>query len=125
MLKYAFESHEFCNDDQYVKEIVYFKFSVEKEGQIVETFIVPFFRKQAKDGGMFWSTASVGVQKHGRKEFVDGFMLDSRSRHKSLIAFLDERRWETNSTIPEPQSPKVQPIRQSASIFEPEPNLPF
>lgn len=117
MIKYSFESHEYCNEDPYVKEIVYFKFFDENE-----SFLVPFFRKATKEGGLYWSPASVGIQKHGKKEYVEGFMLDSRSRHKSLLAFLEERRWEGANIQPAPK-PAMQPLKQSASVFEEQ--MPF
>lgn len=124
-MKFCFESHEKTPLDQYVKEIVTFKFYDEHE-----IFYVPFFRKQSKDGGLFWASASVGIQKGERKEFVDGFQLDSRSRLKSILAFLEERRWETQS-LQQPTKETVQwsidrqhaNIKPEASVFEPE--LPF
>ena len=89
MIKFEFESHESTPEDQYIKEIVTFKFTAENE-----SFYVPYFRKQSKDGGLFWSPASVGVTKHAQKKYCDGFMLDSRHREKQIREFLDERRWE-------------------------------
>ena len=119
-MKFTFESHEKTPNDQYVKEIVTFRFFDEHD-----TFYVPFFRKQAKDGGMFWASASVGVQKSERKEFIDGFQLDSRSRLKSILAFLEERRWEGANLGPKdvhhtPLQNQQTPIRPEASVFEPE-----
>ncbi len=117
-MKFAFESHMKTPQDQYVKEVVTFKFFDE-----TEIFYVPFFRKQNKEGGMYWSTASVGVQVGERKEYIDGFQLDSRSRLKSILAFLDERRWETQSISQRTlQNEPIQKVRQEASIHE---ELPF
>lgn len=119
-MKFAFESHEKTPHDQFVKEIVTFKFYDDHE-----IFYVPFFRKQAKDGGLFWATASAGVQKGERKEYVDGFQLDSRSRLKSLLAFLEERRWEGQDLAPKEISrPDDRPIqiKVEGSVFD---QMPF
>jgi hypothetical protein len=119
-MKFAFESHQKTPHDQYIKEVVTFKFFDEHE-----IFYVPFFRKQAKDGGLFWSTASVGIQGPERKEYIDAFQLDSRSRLKSLLAFLEERRWEgANLVKKDIQQPQVQSfeVKQEASIQD---DLPF
>lgn len=89
MIKFEFESHESTPEDQYIKEIVMFKFTADSE-----SFYVPYFRKLAKDGGMFWSPASVGVTKAGQKKYYDGFMLDSRHREKQIREFLESRAWE-------------------------------
>lgn len=89
MIKFEFESHEFTPEDQYIKEIVTFKFTTGNE-----SFYVPYFRKQSKDGGLFWSPASIGLTKNGQKKYCDGFMLDSRHKEKQVKDFLDERRWE-------------------------------
>jgi len=66
----------------------------------MESFYVPYFRKQSKDGGLFWSTASVGVTKAGQKKYYDGFTLDSRYREKSIREFLEARSWEKNHAQP-------------------------
>jgi hypothetical protein len=89
MIKFEFESHEATPEDQYVKEIVTFKFTAEGE-----SFYVPYFHKTTKEGGTFWSPASAGVQVYGKKKYFDGFMLDSRHRTKLVMDFLTERRWE-------------------------------
>jgi len=121
-MKFAFESYEKTPQDQYVKEVVTFKFFDD-----TEMFYVPFFRKQSKDGGLYWSTASVGVQKGEKKEYIDGFQLDSRSRLKSLLAFLEERRWEGDNLTPkEIQQPVptqgFTDLKNEASVFD---QLPF
>jgi len=112
-MKYCFESHEKTPLDPYVKEIVTFRFFDEHE-----IFYVPFFRKQSKDGGMFWAAASVGVQKQDKKEFVDAFQIDSYTRKKSIIAFLEERRWETQSLQAVPTPPKPEMLQVEGSVFE-------
>lgn len=120
-MKFAFESHEKTSDDPYVKEIVTFKFYDDHE-----IFYVPFFRKQSKDGGMFWAPASVGIQKNERKEYIDGFQLDSRSRLKSLLAFLEERRWEGGNLKPkdvqQPDPVRSVEIKSEGSVFD---QIPF
>jgi hypothetical protein len=95
MIKFEFESHESTPEDQYIKEIVTFKFIAD-----MECFYVPYFRKQSKDGGLFWSPASVGVTKHGQKKYCDGFTLDSRHKEKQIKEFLDSRSWEKNHAQP-------------------------
>ena len=117
-MKFAFETYTRTPNDQYVKEIVTFRFFDEHD-----TFYVPFFHKQNKEGGLFWSTASVGVQTSEKKEYFDGFQLDSRQRLKAILSFLDERRWETVSISQKTlQNEPIQAIKQEASIHE---ELPF
>ncbi len=89
MIKFEFDSHEITTEDQYVKEVVTFKFTADNE-----SWYVPYFHKATKDGGAFWSPAAAGVQVYGKKKYFDGFMLDSRHRAKQIIDFLTERRWE-------------------------------
>lgn len=89
MIKFEFDSHELTTEDQYVKEVVTFKFTADNE-----SWYVPYFHKSTKDGGAFWSPAAAGVQAYGKKKYFEGFMLDSRHRAKQVIDFLTERRWE-------------------------------
>jgi hypothetical protein len=89
MIKFEFESHVVTNEDQYVKEIVVFKFTAEGE-----SWYVPYFHKATKEGGSFWSPSSAGVQIDGKKKYFDGFELDSRHRAKQIIEFLTDRKWE-------------------------------
>jgi hypothetical protein len=89
MIKFEFDSHEQTPEDQYVKEIVTFKFTADGE-----SWYVPYFHKTMKDGGAFWSPSSAGVQVFGKKKYFEGFMLDSRHRNKLIMDFLTERRWE-------------------------------
>lgn len=101
MIKFEFESHEPTPEDQYVKEVVTFRFSAEDKDGNIEAWYVPYFHKSTKDGGAFWSPAAAGVQVYGKKKYYDGFMLDSRHRSKQVIDFLTERRWERQ----QPQAP--------------------
>lgn len=98
MIKFEFESHELTPEDQYVKEVVTFKFTSEGE-----CWYVPYFHKTTKEGGSFWSPASAGVQIYGKKKFFDGFELDSRHRAKQILEFLNDRRWE--KAAPKQQQP--------------------
>lgn len=94
MIKFEFESHDKTIEDQYVKEVVTFKFTAEGE-----SWYVPYFHKATKEGGSFWSPASAGVQIDGKKKYFDGFELDSRHRQKQILEFLAERKWEKEKSI--------------------------
>ena len=92
MIKFEFETHDFTPQDQYVKEVVVFKFTADNE-----SWYVPYFHKSTKDGASFWSPASAGVQIDGKKKYYDGFELDSRHRQKQILEFLNDRKWETKA----------------------------
>ncbi len=104
MSKFEFESHESTPEDQYIKEIVTFKFTYDSD-----SFYVPYFRKQAKDGGLFWSVASVGITQNGGKKYMEAFTLDSRMKEKQIKEFLERRSWEQ----------KAQPVQQQQGIQYP------
>jgi hypothetical protein len=89
MIKFEFDSHDQTPEDQYVKEVVTFKFTADNE-----SWYVPYFHKTTKEGGSFWSPAAAGVQYQGKKKYFEGYMLDSRHRSKQVIDFLNERAWE-------------------------------
>jgi hypothetical protein len=97
MIKFEFESHDFTPQDQYVKEVVVFKFTADNE-----SWYVPYFHKSTKEGGSFWSAASAGVQVDGKKKYFDGFELDSRHRQKQILEFLNDRKWEARAPLAQP-----------------------
>ena len=103
MSRFEKESHEFTHEDTYVKEVCVIKFIFKNDG-IEESFLVPYFRKASKDGGLFWSVASVGIQKNGKKVYEDGFMHDSKILDKKIKEYLESRAWEKQSIqIAQPQ----------------------
>lgn len=127
MSKFEFESHEMTPEDQYIKEIVTFKFTYEND-----SFYVPYFRKSTKDGGSFWSVASVGVTQHGNKKYTDAFVLDSRMREKQIKEYLDLRKWENKSVHAAPQPSQTAAIHYPHGMAQPkseavaaEAELPF
>lgn len=89
MSKIEFVSSEKFPEDEYTKEIVYLCL----EGK----FRVAYVRKSAKNGGMFWSVASIGATKNGKKEFYEAFIQDSNFVEKDIKNFLDSRAWESKS----------------------------
>lgn len=98
MIKFEFESHESTPEDQYIKEIVTFKFTVQDE-KTSEIFYMPYFRKSGKDGQSFWDVATLGVSKFGSKKYDDKFTWDSRNREKNIKSFLDNRLWEKDKNV--------------------------
>lgn len=90
MNKFEFVSHEKFPDDPYVKELVYLCF----DGK----YRVAYVRKQSKNGGLFWGEVSISINKDGVKKYYNGFMQDSSFLEKDIKDFLDNRKWETNSS---------------------------
>ena len=86
MSKIEFVSHEFFPDDEYTKELVY----ICLDGK----YRVAYVRKKTTNGGLFWSVASIGASKHGKKEFFPSFMQDSNFLEKDIKDFLEKRSWE-------------------------------
>ena len=86
MNKIEFVSYDIFPEDEYVKELVYLCL----EGK----YRVAYVRKKAQKGGLFWSVASIGAMKHGKKEFFPAFMQDSNFLEKDIKDFLDKRKWE-------------------------------
>ncbi len=86
MSKIEFISSDLFPDDEYTKEIVYLC--------LEEKFRVAYVRKAAKNGGMFWSVASVGATKNGQKEYFPAFIQDSNFLEKDIKTFLDTRAWD-------------------------------
>lgn len=122
MIKFEFESHDKTNEDQYVKEVVTFKFTADNE-----SWYVPYFHKATKEGGSFWSPASAGVQIDGKKKYFNGFELDSRHRDKQILEFLNERKWEKYQTQAAATQKNYYPhgmVQQSQPPVQ-QPPLPF
>lgn len=103
MSNIKFVSHEEFPEDPYIKEVCYLL--------IEEKYRVAYFRRQAKNGGLFWGAASVGVSKNGGKVYFEAFMQDSSFLEKDIKAFLEGRSWG-------------KPIAVSASVFSDE-EVPF
>ena len=86
MSNIKFVSSEKFPDDQYTKEIVYLLMD--------EKYRVAYVRKQAKNGGMFWSVGTIGVTKDGEKAYYEAFMQDSSFLEKDIKSFLEKRSWD-------------------------------
>lgn len=102
MSKIEFISHDAFPEDEYTKEVVYLGLEGGK-------YRVAYVRKAAKNGGLFWSVASVGATRNGQKEFFPAFLQDSNFLEKDIKDFLDKRRWEhasqsVHAPAPQPRS---------------------
>lgn len=86
MSKIEFISHEYFPEDEYTKELVYLCL----EGK----YRVAYIRKNAKNGGLFWSVASFGITKNGTKQYYPAFMQDSNFLEKDIKDYLESRKWE-------------------------------
>lgn len=86
MSKIEFISHEFFSEDEYTKELVYLCL----DGK----YRVAYVRKKAKNGGLFWGVANLGVTKNGQKEYFPAFMQDSNFLEQDIKKFLENRSWE-------------------------------
>ncbi len=86
MNKIEFISHEAFPEDEYTKELVYLCL----EGK----YRVAYIRKTAKNGGIFWSVATVGITKNGSKQYFPAFMQDSNFLEKDIKDYLEHRKWE-------------------------------
>lgn len=89
MSNIKFISHESFPEDQYTKEIVYVELNVPMR--------LAYVKKQSGNGGMFWSTPSIAVTKHGKKVYYNGFMQDSAFLEKDIKEFLEKRKWENKN----------------------------
>lgn len=85
MSNIEFISHE-TFDDEYTKELVYL--CLEKK------FRVAYVRKATKNGGLFWSVATIGISKNGVKEYFPAFLQDSNFLERDILDFLNKRKWE-------------------------------
>ena len=81
-----FVSWEEFPEDQYSKELVYLLLD--------DKYRVAYVRKQAKNGGLFWSGMSTSFSKDGVKVFHEAFIQDSAFLEKDIKKFLDDRSWE-------------------------------
>jgi len=88
MTKIEFVSHDEFPEDEYTKELVYLSL----DGK----YRVAYIRKKMQNGGMFWSVASIGATRHGKKEFFPAFLQDSNFLEKDIKDFLEKRKWETS-----------------------------
>lgn len=95
MSNIKFVSHESFPDDPYIKELVYLSFDEE------DSYRVAYVRKQAKTGGMFWSTVSISILKDGVKSYRQSFMQDSNFLEKDIKDFLDKRSWDNKQILKE------------------------
>lgn len=86
MSNIKFVSHQEFPEDPYTKEAVYLELNVPAR--------VLYVRKQAKNGGQFWSVANVSVTKDGAKSYLEAYLQDSSFLEKDIKRFLDERSWE-------------------------------
>lgn len=91
MTSFSFVSNEEFPDDPYTKEIVYLLFE--------NKYRIAYVRKQAKNGGMFWDVATIGVNKDGIKTYFESFLQDSAFLEKDIKRFLDSRSWEDKKTL--------------------------
>jgi hypothetical protein len=91
MSSIKFVSHEEFTEDQYTKEMVYLL--------IDDKYRVCYVRKQAKNGGLFWSVPTLSVTKDGVKAYYECFLQDSAFLEKDIKKFLDDRLWEKGSDM--------------------------
>ena len=91
MNQFDFMGAEPTPQDEWTKEIATFRINVPVD--------VSYFRKKNKDGGLFWSVASVGITRNGKKEYVDAASQDSKMIEKQIRAFLENRSWEKESSV--------------------------
>jgi len=89
MSNIKFVSHEYFPEDQYTQELVYLCLD--------DKYRVAYVRKQAKNGGKFWSVISTSISKNGSKVYYEGFMMDSSFMEKDIRDFLEKRSWENKS----------------------------
>lgn len=97
MSNFSFVSHEDFPEDQYTKELVYLLLD--------NKYRVAYVRKQAKNGGMFWDVATVGISKDGSKTYYEAFMQDSSFLEKDIKRFLDARSWEGKKALKDEEIP--------------------
>ncbi len=89
MSKFEFVSHESFPEDPYTRELVYLL--------IDDKFRVAYIRKQAKNGGLFWSPITATITKDGVKNYYEAFLQDSSFLEKDIKRFLEERSWEKSA----------------------------
>lgn len=106
MSKFEFVSHDAFPADKYTREIVYLEIKVPVR--------IAYVRKEATKGGLFWSVASVGAERDGKKEFFPAAIQDSNFLEKEIKKYLDDRVWERG------QSAFVQPQPAIANYEKPQ-----
>ena len=92
MSSIRFVSHEEFSEDLYISELVYLL--------IDEKYRVAYVRKQAKNGGKFWTVPTVSVTKDRNKVYFDSFMQDSAFLEQDIKSFLENRSWEQKAPLP-------------------------
>lgn len=94
MNNYEFISYKQYNQDPYTTASC--KIRIDKR------FVVNYFQKKTKDGGLFWTPASAQIMgDDGQKQYITGFMLDSQMESEMLIDFIKENvRLATSARTP-------------------------
>lgn len=110
MSKIEFISHDAFPEDEYTKELVYLCL----EGK----YRVAYVRKAAKNGGLFWSVASVGATRNGQKEYFPAFLQDSNFLEKDIKDFLEKRKWMEDSASQTQDSGQALYARARAKEFD-------
>ena len=91
MSNIKFVSHEAFPDDLYTKELVYLC--------LEDKYRVAYVRKQAKNGGLFWSPITIAITKNDTKNYYEAFMQDSNFLERDIKDFLENRKWETKKAF--------------------------
>ena len=124
-------SYEQYPEDQYTSAVA----NVRIDGK----YIVAYFQKKSKDGGLFWAPASTSVTKGGAKAYVQGFMMDSRFEEKKLTEFVNSATTKGGATSTQTSNYNATGANSTPSTSIPysdsppnfgnggfiEPNLPF
>ncbi len=108
MSKIEFISHERFPEDEYTKELIYLC--------LESKYRVAYIRKAAKNGGLFWSVASVGITKNGAKQYFPAFIQDSNFLEKDIKDYLESRAWEKNHST---DSHRYASVNQSNDVVYP------
>jgi hypothetical protein len=66
--------------------------------RIDKKYILTFVQKKSKDGGMFWTQPSVGVNDGGEKKYLPAHKLDSDFDGEMLIEFIQDSVKKANGT---------------------------
>jgi hypothetical protein len=106
-----FISHEEFPEDNYTKELVYL--------QINKEFRCAYVRKQMQNGTKFWAPISLGIQKHGKKEYFPAFLFDSNFLEKDIKNFLEARSWEKSAQNYVPPAQNYVPPAQKFNTYSP------
>jgi|SRR3954462_3052782 len=117
MSQIEFISHDAFPEDEYTKELVYLCLKGDSR--------VAYVRKASKNGGLFWSVASVGATRNGQKEFFPAYLQDSNFLEKDIKEFLDKRKWEGRSAHATDTASYVAPKPRSMSEVAENDQLPF